>query len=172
MEASDDGHVQDITWKLEKISHDGKKTSVVAGRTIGEGEERVTIETDQDPTPEFKAAFKALSEDVLALCEIPASKKHHVDVRHVQYRYGSEGMGVTLTGVREVVDGPGAVTLNTPYRRENTWSDAFQSRLTQLDLEVQGFMKGKRSQLGLFPTSDQGDGAADQVDDAALLATE
>ena len=148
------------------------KTSIEYRVRTGHGNDEIALETEDDPHPDFTAAFEALAGDVSALCEVPLDPERVVTVRKVAFKEKSDRFGAVITGLRDLTGGPGAVTLNTPVRYEAAdggtapGGDALDAdqveRLRTMKTEARAFIRGKRAQGDLFH---QGDGAAGNLAD-------
>lgn len=153
------------------------KTSIEYRVRTDHGNDEMALETEDDPHPDFTAAFEALAGDVAALCEVPLDPERVVTVRKVAFKEKSDRFGAVITGLRDLTGGPGAVTLNTPVRYEATDGgtapggdalDAYQvERLRTMETEARAFIRGKRAQGDLFHQGDGADGSLAGNDQAA-----
>ena len=158
---------------IKSVRHADGKTSIEYRVRTDHGNDEIALETEDEPHPDFTAAFESLAGDVAVLCEIPLDPERPITVRKIAFKDKSGRFGAVLTGLRDLTGGPGAVTLNTPVRYAAgiggeaagdgaaPSGDAFDAdqveRLRTMETEARAFIRGKRAQGDLFH---QGEDAA------------
>ena len=124
--------------------------------------DQFSLACSDEPKPEFQTALQALSEDVIAMCELPEDYRKRIMVTGVSFSYGGDDeiMGATIISQMALNRSNVNLNLNTPHKSSEPYSeggDASQclsedciEHLTSLMLEAEDYVKGKRAQGELF----------------------
>jgi hypothetical protein len=122
--------------------------------------DKLTLESTDEPLPEFKNALQEMRGAVCSICELDDDNIPRIKVLGASLKYeGDPGeprrMGVTVTATRRLKKSNGVMLLNTPYLLEAA-NDKKQSRSvmppeleTQIGLviaEARRYLNGERSQ--------------------------
>lgn len=115
-----------------------------------------------EPKPEFQIALRALSKDVIEMCELPENYLKRIMVTGVSFSYGGEAeiLGATIISQMTLNRSNVNLNLNTPHKPSEPYSeegDATQclsqdcvDRLASLELEAEEYINGNRAQGELF----------------------
>lgn len=150
--------------RVRKISHHDGTTEIKYEVRTPAGWDKLELTTKDEPKPSFLEALQALSSDLLTISELPVSAKHNITIRRVSFKHVGETVGVVISGNRDINDGPGVLTINTPYRQEagdslgeeagGALPHRTAAKLYKLITETEDFIKGRRKQIDMFQAAE------------------
>jgi hypothetical protein len=148
--------------RFTKVKSDGSKVTLHYERERSDGtrDEYAMVSADR-PAPEFDAALNALAEDVIVVCELPASDKEKLTVRGVSLSHTNDIRGAVITAMKALTTANSPLVLNTPHLPESAYSgsktdpnptmaDGMVHRLDDLEREATRYVDGERAQGALF----------------------
>ncbi len=142
-----------------KIKYDGSKMRIEyeVERGDSDPDEFALLSTDK-PEPEFDSTLQALTQDVLAICELPAGDADKIKVRGVSLTYTNGIMGACITALKTLETANAPLVLNTPHLPSEPYSEgdaltldpATVGRLSALVDRANRYVDGHRAQQSLF----------------------
>lgn len=119
-----------------------------------------SLNSHQEPRPEFLAAFHALAEVALEICDLPAMYARELKVSGVTLtQHDTMGRGCVITLLKKVRSSDSPLVLNTPFVTEYKGDGQTEGglyhegviALERLEEEAARYVKGERAQQDLFP---------------------
>jgi len=134
------------------------ETPVKGGRMI-----KNTIESPDDPKPDFAKAIKALKPHLIQMCEVESlpSKLITVTGASLSYKGDNDIMNVVITGNKTHVNSGGCLNLNSPNKpavsttgdptdAANLLDEKCVEKIETLIDEAKAYIKGERLQMELL----------------------
>jgi len=121
-----------------------------------------TLDSGDDPKPEFKKALSALKPHLIELCEVEPLDKKLIKVSGISLSYKGDNdiMSVVITGQKSHKNSGGCLNLNSPVKaaeiageataEENLLSEKCVKAVQMLIIEAEKYIKGERLQAELF----------------------
>lgn len=147
--------------RLTKIKFDGAKVRIEyeSKREDQKEWDEFTLHSADLPTLDFTDALKALGQDVIAICELPADDLSKLKVRGVTITHTLDVLGVCITALKTLKGANAPLVLNTPHIPEAAYSEGADSpilgtgtvdRVHDLILAAERYIDGERAQADLF----------------------
>ena len=167
--------------RFSKIKYDGAKVRIEyeVDRENGNDPDEYSLFSADAPATSFHAALRALREDVIAICELPADQADKLSIRGVSLSNTNGIMGACITALKAVTTANAPLVLNTPHLPSAPYSDNPEpvlatetvERLNVLMAEAQKYIDGERAQGDLFARADVLDAASRMVPDGVTSVT-
>jgi hypothetical protein len=147
--------------RFTKIKYDGTKVRIeyTVEREKGKAPDEYALVSCDSPLPSFSEAIGALTDDVLAICELPEEQRHKIKVRGVSLTHTNDVLGACVTALKAVRAANAPLVLNTPHLPQTGYSDnadepvmpdGMAERIAAVCAEAQRYVDGERSQASLF----------------------
>lgn len=148
--------------RFTKIKYDEKKVRIEYQRTRDDGNEadEYTLLSVDRPTEAFVVALNALTDDVVAICELEPHQGAQIDVRGVSLTWTDGILGACITALKRLTTANAPLVLNTPHLPSQPYSEGNPNepvlpaetvvRLEALMAEAQKYVDGERAQANLF----------------------
>lgn len=157
------------TVRIRKIKLASKTEKIIMAyeRLVKDQWDDHSFTSSQEAAPEFYDAFKAITEHVAVLCELPQEYIKRLEVYGVNYRYSGEDavMGATMTAKMELEFSNTPLILNTPFKKSDNGGDFDEKQylteecvnaLWELERQARLYIDGHRAQISLFAEDTQG----------------
>ncbi len=158
-----------IRIKKVKLSSKTEKIIMAYERLVNDQWDEYSFASSEKAAPELYGAFKAMSEHVAELCELPQDYIERLEVYGVSYRYSGEKgiMGATMAAEMELEFSNAHLLLNTPFKKAGSddddvfdekqyFSEACVKALWELERQARLYINGHRAQISLFAEDTQG----------------
>lgn len=148
--------------RFRKIKHDKGRVHIEYEVNNKGGWDEFSLNCVDEPKPDFGIALQALGDDIIDICELPDDYRSRIRMTSVSFSYGgdNEVMAATLISQMALNRSNVNLNLNTPHKSSEPYSeggDASQclsedciEHLTDLMLEAEDYVNGKRAQGELF----------------------
>ncbi|MCF7839775.1 MAG: hypothetical protein K9N22_03260 [Candidatus Marinimicrobia bacterium] len=128
------------------------------------GNDKYTMESFDEPAPEFKKALSGLAPHVIDICELSNESPDNISVLGVSLSDTDGITGVTITALKNLVRSNAPLVLNTPHKPyesytkdgddSNCLTDDQIDAVETLVEAARDYLRGKRAQGDLFSTEE------------------
>lgn len=149
-----------VKFRKIKLEKDGKvKLEFFEEKQNGGDPDEHTFVSSDRPNPSFPNSMLRLRKAVCEICELPTTDDfiRSIEVRGLSISHSErDGMGITITALRNLEHSDCPLVLNTPHKTEDgenpkrimpSW--AFNECMVVME-EAQAYLEGDREQIDLF----------------------
>jgi hypothetical protein len=141
-----------------KIKHTAGETTLEWQDSNAKESVSHSLNSHEDPRPEFKTALQALTAFVCGICELPLDYTDEMTISSVTLTdHDTLGRGCVVTALKKLSRAQSPLVLNTPHVTETPAADGQPALpgyaidlLERLVDEAERYRKGERAQQDLF----------------------
>ena len=145
---------------FKKIRNKDDQVILVYEDETPHGNDKYTMESFDEPAPEFKKALNGLAQHVIDICELSDEAPDNFNVKGISLSDTDGITGVTITALKQLVHSNAPLVLNTPHKPFEPYTEGGDTSncLTSDQIEAveklieaaRDYLRGKRAQGDLF----------------------